>query len=137
MDANSDCGCRKNRYHPHSIKPSTVPILRYLYQRKTRCWNGGRLWGILPNKEGRRIIIRLHLQMVMQLARINQKYAKDMVEEKGQKMIDEKTNKALYDTLNTSVLFWKDLTGTIGEWKFSNDNDGFSLNPYTPVILTA
>ena len=75
--------------------------------------------------------------MAMQLARINPRYAKDMVEEKGQKVIYGEANKDLCGTLNVSFLFWKDLTGTIGEWKFSNDNDGFSLNPYTPVILTA
>ena len=50
--------------------------------------------------------------MAMQLARMNPKYAKDMVEEKGQKVIYGKANKALYGTLNASLLFWKDLTGT-------------------------
>ena len=43
--------------------------------------------------------------MIMQLARINPKYVKDMVEEKGQKVIYRKANKALYGTLNVSLLF--------------------------------
>ena len=72
--------------------------------------------------------------MAMQLARINPKYAKDMVEEKGQKVIYGKVNKALYGTLNASLLFWKDLTGTIDEWKFDNDNDGFILNTYDTCV---
>ena len=72
--------------------------------------------------------------MTIQLARINPKYAKDMVEEKGQKVIYGKADKALYGTLNASLLFWKDLTGTIGEWNFGNDNDGFILNPYNTCV---
>ena len=51
------------------------------------------------------VIIRLDQQMAMQLTRINHKYAKDMVEEKGQKVIYGKANKALYGTLNASLLF--------------------------------
>ena len=39
---------------------------------------------LLTKSEGG-VIIRLDQQMVMQLARINPKYAKDMIEEKGQK----------------------------------------------------
>ena len=70
----------------------------------------------------------------MQLARINPKYAKDMVEERGQKVIYGKANKALYGTLNASLLFWKDLTGTIGEWKFDNDNDRFILNTHDTCV---
>ena len=57
-----------------------------------------------------------------------------MVEEKGQKVIYEKANKALYGTLNASLLFWKDLTGTIGEWKFGDNNDGFILYPYDTCV---
>ena len=72
--------------------------------------------------------------MAMQLARINPKYVKDMVEEKGQKVIYGKANKALYGTLKISLLFWKDLTGKIDEWKFSNNNDRFILNPYNTCI---
>ena len=70
----------------------------------------------------------------MQLARINPKYAKDMVEEKGQKVIYGKANKALYGTLNASLLFWKDLTGKIGERKFGDNNDEFILNPYNTCV---
>ena len=70
----------------------------------------------------------------MQLARINPKYTKDMVEERGQKVIFGKANKALYGTLNKSLLFWKDLTGIIGKWKFDNDNNGFILNPYDTCV---
>ena len=81
-----------------------------------------------PSEE--EVIIRLDRQMAVQLARINPKYAKDMVEERGQKVIFEKANKALYDTLNASLLFWKNLTSTIGGWKFGYDNDGLILNPY-------
>ena len=72
--------------------------------------------------------------MAMQLARINPKYAKDMVEEKGQKVIYRKANKALYGTLNASLLFLKDLTGTIGEWKFGGNNGVFILNPYDTCV---
>ena len=43
--------------------------------------------------------------MAVQLARINPKYAKDMSEEEGQKLIYRKANKALYGTLNASLLF--------------------------------
>ena len=70
----------------------------------------------------------------MQLVKINPKYAKDMAEERGQKVIYGKANKALYGALNASLLFWKDLTGTIGKWKFSDDNDGFILNPYDTCV---
>ena len=69
----------------------------------------------LQTKSEGEVIIRLDQQMAIQLARIIPKYAKDMVEEKGQKVIYGKANKALYGTLNASLLFWKDLTGTIGE----------------------
>ena len=59
----------------------------------------------LHTKREGEVIIRLDRWMVMQLARINLKYAKDMVEEKGQKVIYRKANKALYSTLNASLLF--------------------------------
>ena len=72
--------------------------------------------------------------MTVQLARINPKYAKNMVEEKGQKVIQGKANKALYGTLNVSLLFWKDLTSTISDWKCGDDNDGFILNPYDTCV---
>ena len=52
----------------------------------------------LQTKSKGKVIIRLDQQMTMQLARINPKYAKDMVEEKGQKVIYGKVNKALYST---------------------------------------
>ena len=68
--------------------------------------------------------------MTVQLAQINPKYAKDMVEEKGQEVIYGKANNALYGTLNASLLLWKDLTGAIGKWNFGDNNDGFILNPY-------
>ena len=88
----------------------------------------------LQTKSEGEIIIRLDRQMVIQLARISSKYAKDMVEEKGQKVIYGKANKALYSTLNASLLFWNDLTCTIGEWKFGDNNDGFILNPYDTCV---
>ena len=88
----------------------------------------------LQTKSGGEVIIRLDRQMAMQLARINSKYAKDMIEEKGQKVIYGKTNKSLYGALNASLLFWKDLTGTIGEWQFGDNNDGFILNPYNTCV---
>ena len=88
----------------------------------------------LQTKSEGEIIIQLDRQMAMQLARINPKYAKNMVEEKGQKVIHGKANKALYGTLNASLLFWKDLIGTIGKWKFGDDNDGFILNPYDTCV---
>ena len=88
----------------------------------------------LQTKSEGEVIIRLDWQMATQLARINPKYAKDMVEEKGQKVIYGKANKALYGTLDASLLCWKDLTGTISEWKFSNDNDRFILNPYDTCV---
>ena len=55
----------------------------------------------------------MNRQMAVQLARINPKCAKEMVEEREQKVIYGKANKALYGTLNASSLFWKDLTSTI------------------------
>ena len=57
-----------------------------------------------------------------------------MVEEKGQKVIYGKASKALYDTLNTSLLFQKDLTDMIGELKFGDDNNGFILNLYDTCV---
>ena len=51
-----------------------------------------------------------------------------MIEERGQKVIYGKANKALYSTLNASLLFLKDLTSTIGGRKFDNNNDVFILN---------
>ena len=72
--------------------------------------------------------------MAVQLARINPKYAKDMVEEKGQKVIYGKVNMALYGTLNTPLLFWKDLTGTIGKLKFGDNSNGFILNKYDTCV---
>ena len=42
---------------------------------------------VLQMKSEEEVIIRMDQQMAMQLARINPKYAKDMVEEKGQKVI--------------------------------------------------
>ena len=83
----------------------------------------------LQTKSKGEVIIRLDRQMAIQLARINPKYAADMVEEKGQMVIYGKANKALYGTLDASLLFWKDLTTTIGGWSFGDDNDGFILNP--------
>ena len=49
-------------------------------------------------------------------------------------MIYGEANKAFYGTLNASLLFLKDLTGTLGEWKFGNNNDGFILNPYDTCV---
>ena len=72
--------------------------------------------------------------MAMQLAKINPKYANDIEEEKRQKVIYGQINKALYDTLNTSLFFWRDFTGTIGDQKFGNDNDGFILNLYDTCV---
>ena len=54
----------------------------------------------LQTKSKGEVIIRLDQQMAIQLVRINPKSAKDMVEEKGQKVIYGKANKALYGTLN-------------------------------------
>ena len=88
----------------------------------------------LQTKSKGEVIICLDQQIAVQLARINPKYAKDMVEEKGQKVIYGKANKALYGTLDASLLFWKNLTGTIGEWKFGDDNDGLILNPYNTCV---
>ena len=88
----------------------------------------------LQTKSEGEVIIGLDQQMTMQLARINPKYVKNMVEKKGQKVIYGKTNNALYGTLNASLLFWKDLTGTIGEWCFGENNDGFILNPYNTCV---
>ena len=57
-----------------------------------------------------------------------------MVWEKGQPAIYGKANKALYGTLNASLLFWKDLTGTIGKWHYGNDNNRFIVNPYDTCV---
>ena len=64
----------------------------------------------LQTKSEGKVIIRLNWQMAKQLASINPKYAKDMVIKKGQPV-----DKVLYGILNTSLLFWKDLTSTIGD----------------------
>ena len=57
-----------------------------------------------------------------------------MVEEKGQKVIYGKVSKALYVTLNASLLFCKNLTSTIRDWYFGKDNDGFILNPFVTCV---
>ena len=40
----------------------------------------------------------------------------------------------MYGTLNASLLFWKDPTGTISEWKFYDNNDGLILNLYDTCV---
>ena len=136
MDANSNCGCRKNRHHPppYQTKHYFYPMLLMPSKDRQDVSTVDIRGAFLHTKSEREVIIRLDQQMAMQLARINNKFAKDMVEEKGQKVIYGKANKALYGKLNASLLFWKDLTGTIDKRKFGDNNDGFILNPYDTCV---
>ena len=105
---------------PHRIKPKALFLscIIDIDAKERRDVSTADVPGaFLQTKSEGEVIIRVDRQMAMQLARINPKYAKDiMVEEKGQIVIYGKANKALYDgtngILNVSLLFWKDLPPT-------------------------
>ena len=62
--------------------------------------------------------------MVDILTRIDpQLYERHTIIENGRKVLYVKLKKALYRTLQASILFWKNLTNTLIEW-------GFEINPY-------
>jgi hypothetical protein len=54
-------------------------------------------------------------------------YAKFMTKENGKDIMYVKLTKALYGTLQTAMLFWKDLTGYLTQ-------HGFVLNPYNNCV---
>jgi hypothetical protein len=55
------------------------------------------------------------------------KYKPYLSTEKGKPLIYMKLYKALYGTMQASLLFWKDLTATLKEW-------GYELNPYDTCV---
>ena len=58
------------------------------------------------------------------LKRIDPKmYEKYIITENGHEVLYVKLKKALYGTLQASLLFWKNLTATLIVW-------GFEINPY-------
>ena len=54
-------------------------------------------------------------------------YSKFVTMEKGKPVVYVRLAKALYGTLQASLLFWKDLTGELKKW-------GFELNPYDTCV---
>ena len=56
------------------------------------------------------------------------KYEKFVIEEGGKPVIYVRLKKALYGTLNASLLIWKDLTSELKGW-------GFSVNPYGECVV--
>ena len=74
--------------------------------------------------EGPDVHMKLEGNMVRILEKIDPKlYSKYVVIENGKSVIYVKLNKALYGTIQASLLFWKNLTKTLIEW-------GFEINPY-------
>jgi len=73
------------------------------------------------------IHIKLEGPIADLLIRVDPSYAKLASYERGQKVIYAKLSKALYGTLQASLLFWKDLT------KYLTDL-GFAVNPYDPCV---
>lgn len=102
--------CRKNM-HPPIVSNQALMLYSTIdakVKRDVGTINVPRV--LIQTKSKGKVIIRLNWQMAKQLASINPKYAKDMVIKKGQPV-----DKVLYGILNTSLLFWKDLTSTIGD----------------------
>jgi hypothetical protein len=70
------------------------------------------------------IHVRLESPLVALLAKVAPNlYEKYIVDKKGKSALYVKLKKALYGTLQTVMLFWKDLTGNLEKW-------GFEIKPY-------
>ena len=87
IDASNNCGCRRNRHplSPYPTKHLCYCVIDAKEKQDVRTANIPR--ALLQTKSKGEVIIGLDQQMDMQLTRINPKYAKDTVEEKGQKVI--------------------------------------------------
>jgi hypothetical protein len=76
------------------------------------------------------IHVRLEGPMAELLTRVDpDKYRTFQVEEKGKKVINVELQKALYGTLQASLLFWENLT------KFLMEELGFTVNPYDRCVV--
>ena len=74
--------------------------------------------------EGEDTFMKIEGKMVDILTRLDPElYEKHIIFENGHKVLYVKFKKALYGTLQASMLFWKNLTGTL-------INMGFEINPY-------
>jgi len=76
---------------------------------------------------------KVHVKLEGRLAEILTKldpqlYAKYLHKENGKVVIYVKLNKALYRTIQATMLFWKDLTHTLTCW-------GFEVNPYDWCVV--
>ena len=76
----------------------------------------------------------VHVQLSGPLATLltkvdKKKYEKFVLEEGGKPVIYVRLKKALYGTLNASLLFWKDLMAKLKGW-------GFAINPYDECVVT-
>ena len=78
----------------------------------------------MPEGAGK-VHIKIDGAMVELLAKINpQLYRKYIIlSKKGKIVLYGEARKAIYDTLNTSLLFYKKLVKSLQDW-------GFELNPY-------
>ena len=76
------------------------------------------------------VFVRLAGDLARLLLRVDSKYEKFVCHEKGKMVIYCELSKALYGTLQASLLFWKDLTGMLKEWKFV-------LNPHDQCVANA
>ena len=80
--------------------------------------------------EGDDVHMKLEGKMVHLLAQIDPKlYRKYITDEKGKLEMYVKLKKALYDTLQAAMLFWKNLSTSLKEW-------GFTIYPYNWCVAT-
>ena len=74
--------------------------------------------------EGKDTFMKIEGKMVDILTRLDPElYEKHIIFENGHKVLYVKLKKELYGTLQASMLFWKNLTGTLIDM-------GFEINPY-------
>jgi len=75
------------------------------------------------------VYMKLEGPLAKLLVRVNpDKYEKFVEYENGKPVIYVKLSKALYGTLQASLLFWKDLTGHLTKW-------GYTVNPYDECVM--
>jgi hypothetical protein len=72
--------------------------------------------------------VRLSGPLALLIARVDpNKYEKFVHHENGKPVLFARLKKALYGTLQATLLFWKDLSGVLESW-------GFKLNPYDDCV---
>ena len=75
----------------------------------------------------------IHVKLVGDLARllirVDPSYERFVVKETGKPVIYTELDKALYDTLQATLLFWQDLSG------FLTEELGFVANPYDSCVV--